>query len=231
MQTEHPADQSKHKKRPYSKRRSFKWSPAARQLVRDNLDASGPTLRALITKLASETGYPRRACRRFVRQLGLKACGKYVKWTESEQKMLLELLDQHTVQEIARIMHRTQQSIYGMLYRLGANAKVGQDWFTVRSLAEALFLPQSRIRHWTDQGWLKATQKAAGTRRRTIIKADHFAEFCKEHPREIVGHRVHRERLEFVYRFVFPPSHAALLPVRESKKERAAFEEQMPSES
>jgi hypothetical protein len=188
-------------------------------------------MRALITRLAAETGYPRVACRRFVRQLGLDARGQHVKWTESQQKMLLELLEQHTVQEIARIMHRTQQSIYGMLYRLGANAKVGQDWFTVRSLAEALFLPQARIRRWIERGWLKATHKAAGTRQRTIIKADHLAEFCKEHAREIVGHRLHRQRLEFVYRFVFPPSHAALLPVRESKKERAAFEERMTGDS
>jgi len=36
-----------------------------------------------------------------------------------------------------------------------------------------------------------------------------------------------KERLDFVYHFAFPPSHIELLPVRESKRERAAYEAQM----
>ena len=37
---------------------------------------------------------------------------------------------------------------------------------------------------------------------------------------------LNKERLDFVYRFVFPPSHAGLLPVRESMREPKAYEEQ-----
>ena len=43
----------------------------------------------------------------------------------------------------------------------------------------------------------------------------------------MVGNRLDRDRLEFVRNFVFAPSHAELLPVRESKKERAAYEVQI----
>jgi len=42
-----------------------------------------------------------------------------------------------------------------------------------------------------------------------------------------VGRRLNIDRLNFVKDFVFPASHAELLPVRESKKERAAYEEQL----
>jgi len=42
-----------------------------------------------------------------------------------------------------------------------------------------------------------------------------------------VGRRLNIDRLNFVKDFVFPPSHAELLPVRGSKKERAAYEQQM----
>ena len=45
--------------------------------------------------------------------------------------------------------------------------------------------------------------------------------------RDVVGNRLTEERLDFVYHFVFPPSHAALLPVRESLKESNAYQEQM----
>jgi hypothetical protein len=42
-----------------------------------------------------------------------------------------------------------------------------------------------------------------------------------------VGRRLNIDRLNFVKDFVFPPSHAELLVVRESKKERAAYKEQL----
>jgi hypothetical protein len=47
---------------------------------------------------------------------------------------------------------------------------------------------------------------------------------------EVVGNRFTKERLDFVYHFAFPPSHAELLSVPESKKERSAYEEQSSQE-
>lgn len=62
---------------------------------------------------------------------------------------------------------------------------------------------------------------AAGER--IIIDAQDFCEFCRRHTRDVVGNRLTEERLDFVYHFAFPPSHAELLPVRESRKERQAY--------
>ena len=62
-----------------------------------------------------------------------------------------------------------------------------------------------------------------GKLQREIIEADDFSEFSKTHSREIVGRRLNIDRLNFVKDFVFPPSHAELLPVPGSKKERAAY--------
>ena len=39
-----------------------------------------------------------------------------------------------------------------------------------------------------------------------------------------------KDRLDFVYHFAFPPNHAELLSVRESKKERAAYDAQLKEE-
>ena len=66
-----------------------------------------------------------------------------------------------------------------------------------------------------------------GRGKRVVIDAEDFCEFCKEHTKDVVGNWPTRERLEFVYRFAFPPSHAELLPVRESKKERLAYQSQL----
>ncbi len=54
-----------------------------------------------------------------------------------------------------------------------------------------------------------------------------FCEFCRNQTKDVVGNRLTKERLDFVYHFAFPPSHAELLPVRESKKERMAYQSQL----
>jgi hypothetical protein len=114
-----------------------------------------------------------------------------------------------------------------MLYRLGASARMGQDWFTKYTLAEALHIRAEEVQRWILRGWLKCRVVQTGKLQREIIDADDFSEFCKQHSKEVVGRRLNIDRLNFVKDFVFPPSHAELLPVRESKKERAAYEEQM----
>jgi len=114
-----------------------------------------------------------------------------------------------------------------MLYRLGANARMGQDWFTKYTLAEALHIRPEEVQRWITLGWLKCRVVQTGKLQREIIDADDFSEFCKAHGRAVVGRRLNMDRLNFVKDFVFPPGHAELLPVRDSKKERAAYEEQM----
>jgi hypothetical protein len=63
--------------------------------------------------------------------------------------------------------------------------------------------------------------------KRVVIDAEEFCEFCRQHTKDVVGNRLTRERLDFICRFVFPPSHAVLLPVRDSKKERNGYAAQL----
>lgn len=208
-------------------RREFRWSRAARDLVRANMNASGREVSLLISQLVAESKNPRWACRRFVRSMGIRTRRPYRTWSEQEQQRLLKLIDLHPVNEIAKLMRRSQSSIWHMLQRLGANAQMGKDNFTVYTLAEALHVRPEKIQEWISRGWLKARQVETGKAVRVIIEAEDFCEFCRKHTRDVVGNRLTEERLDFVYHFVFPPSHADLLPVRESKKERNAYGAQL----
>jgi len=208
-------------------RREFRWSKAARDLVRASINASGKELSALLTKLVEESGNPRWACRRFVRSMGVKSKRAYRAWSQPEQQRLLKLIDLHPINEIAKLMRRSESSIWHMLYRLNANAKMGKDSFTKYTLAGALHVRPDTVESWMNAGWLKGTEIETGRGRRVMIQAEDFCEFCRKHTKDVVGNRLSRERLDFVYHFAFPPSHAELLPVRESKKERAAYEEQL----
>jgi hypothetical protein len=211
-------------------RREFRWSKAARDLVRANLNASGNQLSALLTKLMEESGNPRWACRRFVRRMGIKSRRPYRMWTQPEQDRLLKLIDLYPINEAAKLMRRSRSSIWHMLYRLGANAKMGKDSFTKYTLAVALHVRPETIELWINRGWLHAKEMETGPGKRVVIEAEDFCQFCRKHTKDAVGNRLTRERLDFVYHIAFPPSHAELLPVRESRKERSAYEAQLKEE-
>lgn len=218
------------------RRRTFRWPKEARELVRIHLNAqrvqprgqdSGHEFRVLVTKLVKVSGNPRDACSRFARQAGVIGKRRYCQWPERAQQRLLDLIAVQPLPEVAIALRRSPGSIRSMLYRLGANARMGQDWFTKSTLAEALHIRVGEVQRWITLGWLKCRVVQTGKLQRGIIDADDFSEFCRAHGREVVGRRLNIDRLNFVKDFVFPPSHAELLTVRESKKERAAYEEQM----
>lgn len=222
------------------KRRAFRWSGAAREAARAYLNArrhSGDSrqgipadLKSLIAKLVEVSGNPRDACLRFVRQFGIGEKQSYREWTNNEQQKLLDLIASHPLHEVTLLLRRSPASVRCMLRRLGANARMGQDWFTKYSLAEALHVRAEQVQKWIQRGWLKCRIVQTGRLKKAIIDAADFCEFCKRHRTEIVGRRLNSDRLSFVQTFVFPPSHMELLTVREAKKEQAEYEAQMTKE-
>jgi hypothetical protein len=142
----------------------------------------------------------------------------------------LDLIASHSLAEVTLLLRRSSASVRSMLHRLGANARMGQDWFTKHGLAEALHIRADEVQKWIDRGWLKCRVVGSDGLRRHLIDAGDFCEFCRQHRKEIVGNRLNLDRLNFVQTFVFPPSHAELLPVRSAKKEHQAYQEQVKKE-
>ena len=187
-------------------------------------------VQALITRIAAISGNPRGACWRFARRLGVVSKPSSRPWTRTEQQKLLELIASHSLAEVTLLLRRSTGSVRSMLHRLGANARMGQDWFTKHALAEALHIRAAEVQKWIDRGWLKYRLVGTDGLKRQLIEADDFCEFCRQHGKEILGNRLNVHRLNFVQTFVFPPSHAELLPVRSAKKEQEAYHEQMKKE-
>jgi hypothetical protein len=166
-----------------------------------------------------------------VRQSGVTSKRSYRQWTKAEQQKLLDLITTHPLQEVTILLRRSPTSVRAMLHRLGASARMGQDWFTKHTLAEVLHVRAEEVQKWIDHGLLRCRLVDAKGLQRQIIDAEDFCDFCKQHRGEIVGRRLNTDRLSFVQTFVFPPSHAELLPVRQAKKEHAAYDEQMQKEA
>lgn len=210
---------------PDRKRRAYCWPHEARAQIthyiqNQNSDASVTSVRALVTRIAGLTGYPRDVCFRFVRQLGVGERKAHKAWTKGEQQRLLDLIALNPPHEVAKILHRTPGSVYRMLRRLGASSQMGREWFTAITLAQALHISPQEVQRWIDRGWLRSRLVETGLLTKQIIDADAFAEFCQQHRAEIIGRRLSANRLEFVRTFVFPPSHTQLLNVREGGYKR-----------
>lgn len=207
----------------------------SRELVRTELAKSRQEqrpvkLRELVTALNLQSGNPRAACLRFARQLGIEQKREYRLWSEKEQQQLLYLLETQPVRRVALRLKRSSFAIYGMLHRMGVSAKIGEDGFSKYLLANLLHCRPETIQKWVDQGLLPSQVEHTARQRRTIVASGDFEKFCKDHPEELLRRRIRLDRLEFIFRFVFPRSHVDLLPVRASKKERTAYAEQMKSE-
>src|SRR5437867_1530841 len=202
------------------KRRTFRWSAQARELVNANLKTTGYALRKIVTQLVEMTGYPRSACRRIIYRMGNKSRQRHKRWPASEQHRLLELLDKYTVAEAAQRIRCSRSAIYGMLRRMRIPAALRQDNLSKTKLAALLRVHVDTVNSWIHNGWLKPTPVQAGKVNRTVIKPDDLFEFCEKYREVIIGNRLNIERLEFVYKYVFPPDHNNLLSVREHKKER-----------
>jgi hypothetical protein len=163
--------------------------------------------------------------------MGITSKRSYRPWTKTEQQKLLDLITSHSLQEVTILLRRTPTSVRTMLHRLGASARMGQDWFTKHALAEALHIRVEEVQRWIDRGLLKCRIVEASGVHRQVIDAEAFCNFCKQHRGQIVGNRLNEDRLSFVQTFVFPPSHMELLPVREAKKEQAAYDQQMKKQT
>jgi hypothetical protein len=226
----------------YATKGQARWSKEARDLIREYVEQQGAQsdkdmasayrqLSDLVTRLVNLTGHSREMCLRFARQFGVKAKRTHRAWTTTEQQRLLDLIVTNPPREVARILDRSTGSVRTKLRRLGATAQMGREWFTKRTLAEALHISVAKIQQWINCGWLKVRIVETGKLKKEVIDPDDFAAFCTQHRKEIIGPRLNVDRLEFVRLFVFPPSHQQLLPVRESKKERTAYQKRALSET
>jgi hypothetical protein len=218
------------------KRRVFRWSKEATDLVREykqrtsrgqGHDETGQ--RKLVTGLAEISGNPREACWRFLRHSGIGQKRSYREWTKPEQRRLLDLITTMPVDEAAKVLRRPPGSVRSMLHRLGIGGRTGREWFTKYSLSRALHTRPDEIQKWIDCGWLKSRSLPPAGMQAKIIYADDFCQFVKEHGHAAVSRRLTYDALWFVQNYVFPPSHAELLSVRGTYKKQDAREEEQPS--
>jgi predicted transcriptional regulator len=163
--------------------------------------------------------------------MGLPSKKPYRRWSKKESDQMLQLLESQSKRVVALKLKRSLDSIDSMQRRLGVNSKMYGDSFSKHQLAALLHIRQQTVQKWIDDGLLTARIEGSERARRIVIETEEFARFCKQHQNAILRGHVREDRLEFVFKFVFPRSHVDLLPVRQAKKEREAYASQMEEHS
>jgi hypothetical protein len=121
------------------------------------------------------------------------------------------MLDKYSVAEAAHRMRCTKVSIYSLQRRLKFNSSSRRDFYSLRQVAKMLHIRKEQVDTWIKKGWLHATTVQGCKLKRTMIKPLDFTRFCKEHREEIIGNRLHLERLDFLCEFLYPPDRNRLL--------------------
>lgn len=209
------------------KRRSYKWTKEARDLVRAHA-LEGGDRHKLITKLGRMTGFPRRVCVRFAGQMGIEGDRSYREWSEHEIASIKQLHKTRTPRQLAARLKRPESSVRAMMRRLGISLRVEKDRFTKYTLALLLHVRPEVVQDWIDKRWLKMHREGTEKLPRLIIKAADFIEFCKRHPDAILGRRVNMARLEFIQEFVFLSAARHHKRVRGSRQRRIGAGQVLP---
>jgi hypothetical protein len=78
-------------------------------------------------------------------------------WTKAEDEKLAELLQQHCVRKVAKLMHRTLASVTVRAKRLHLSRRIRDGWFTKQEVGQILGKEHKWVQARIDRGELKAT--------------------------------------------------------------------------
>jgi excisionase family DNA binding protein len=174
------------------------WTAELDQILERGYQMSGRAKQEAIHKIQAQTGWPRHACWNRARKLGLAQVHPR-KWTEEEDKYLLDFVSSKSLREIAKRLKRTVGAVRKRLLQLGTRRKLSArvtDGHTKSELAQYLGCSRKTIQRWIDEGLLKGRYEGRNRQDDTLrITDEDFRAFWKKHPWEVPLHRLSHEGL------------------------------------
>jgi hypothetical protein len=205
-----------------------KWGPEAWALAQQARVLSGTKLAQLVRRLQRQTGSPQEECWRFVIKHGIKGEVDHRRWREEEVDEARELLTKYSVEEVAKRLQRSPKALRNALQRRQLSVReIRFDCFSLGSVAHALHVRRTEVRHWIELGWLQASITKQGGRISYQVTPEALGDFYKHHLRDMLRRCIPNHSLFEAYvQYCFSPKHTTgeqLLDVRRDKREREAF--------
>jgi len=132
--------------------KKHQWLESERDIVRRDYDGTNQS--ALM--IASKLGVTLCAVKGQVQVLGISQ-QKSPPWSESEIEKLSELIHAYSITTIAKMLHRSINSVKIKATRLKLGLRVRDRWFTKKDVCEILGVGHKKVQGYIDRGELKAS--------------------------------------------------------------------------
>lgn len=171
--------------------RNHKWTEKEKQIVRRDYKHNWQSLLTLAKRL----GVTPLAIKGQAVALGLCKREDRKPWSQKERERLAELIPKHCPRDVARIMHRSLNSVVVESKRLHISWRVRDGWFTKNEVCEILGKDHKWVQRRVDAGTLKATYHYGHRPSQIGGSAWHIEEkdlcrFIESHPFELTGSNV-----------------------------------------
>lgn len=211
---------------PELKRHTYQWPLAQAKVVarsRDSFNSKCKQLQRL-------TGNPRRACRAFLKRLGVRPPANI--FCEENVFPLLDYVVKQGYKKAAEHFKVDRKTLYDGLYRRQLTLKA-KDGYTLRDLHIFLCVRSTMILRWVDLGLLKAkVAERSDEKHFHRFDGPEVLRFCRENMPILLPRRWPLKRLEFVALLLLEEvKHADEMDTREAKKEQEEYEKQMEAEA
>ena len=175
-------------------RKNHKWNDEERAILRRDYKHTTASAQQLAEYLSRQTGgkITEFAVKGQVSIMGIAKSDDRHPWTPKEEAKLMELIPSYCPRAVARMMHRSINSIVVKSKRLNISRRARNGWFTKRELIEILGHDHKWIQSRIDSGAIKATYHYENRPTQLGSSAWHITEkdlkkFIKTYPEELVG--------------------------------------------
>jgi hypothetical protein len=178
-----------HYNRDYS--HNHRWTDDERLIVRRDYKGDAASAQAI----ADGLGISFYAVKAQVQKMGISFQDRHY-WTEEEDQRLEELMPHYCPGKVAKLMHRSVNSVVLRSKRLGISRRDRDGWYTKRDVCELLGVDHKWVQLRIDCGALKAQphnpdmppQKNGGAF--WEIREEDLSEYIRTYPQELIGRNV-----------------------------------------
>lgn len=168
-----------------------RWTEEERNIVRRDYRHS----HASRCEIAARLGVTEYAVAGQIAAMGIAKRTDRRPWTPEEDERLANLITRYCPRRVARLMHRSLNSVVVRSQRIGCRRSVRDGWFTKREVCEILGVDHKWVQRRIDSEALKATYhhgvrpQAAGPCCWHIAEKD-LRQFIRKYPHELTSRNV-----------------------------------------